>query len=104
MSVINNILDAKDHRRLVSVLEGDSVVLFDKLVFQVIEKESSEDKDAIYTEYVLQLQGEERFFSCSVVLLRYGYEDYGYEDFAQDFSFIEVEKKEVISYVWVQKT
>ena len=69
-----------------------------------VEQKRSEDKDTIYIEYILQLKGEERFFSCSVVLQRYGYDDYGYEDFSQDLDFIEVEKKEVVTYTWVQKT
>lgn len=104
MLTISNKLTTKDHEMLSISMEGDSVVLFDSIVFQVLEKERSEDKDAIYIEYILQLQDEERFFSCTVVLIRYGYDDYGYEDFSQDLNFIEVEKKEVVTYTWVQKT
>ena len=104
MLTISNKLTTKDHEMLSISMEGDFVTLFDSVVFQVLEKERSEDKDAIYIEYILQLQGEERFFSCSVVLIRYGYHDYGYEDFSQDLDFIEVEKKEVVTYTWVQKT
>lgn len=104
MLTISNKLTTKDHEMLSISMEGDFVTLFDSIVFQVLEIERSEDKDAIYIEYILQLQGEERFFSCSVVLIRYGYDDYGYEDFSQDLDFIEVEKKEVVTYTWVQKT
>ena len=104
MLTISNKLTTKDHEMLSISMEGDFVTLFGSVVFQVLEKERSEDKDAIYIEYILQLQGEERFFSCSVVLIRYGYDDYGYEDFSQDLDFIEVEKKEVVTYTWVQKT
>ena len=93
MLTISNKLTTKDHEMLSISMEGDFVTLFGSVVFQVLEKERSEDKDAIYIEYILQLQGEERFFSCSVVLIRYGYDDYGYEDFSQDLDFIEVEKK-----------
>ena len=104
MLTISNKLTTKDHEMLSISMEGDFVTLFDSIVFQVLEIERSEDKDAIYIEYILQIQGEERFFSCSVVLIRYGYDDYGYEDFSQDLDFIEVEKKEVVTYTWVQKT
>lgn len=104
MLTISNKLTTKDHEMISISMEGDFVTLFDSIVFQVLEIERSEDKDAIYIEYILQLQGEERFFSCSVVLIRYGYDDYGYEDFSQDLDFIEVEKKEVVTYTWVQKT
>lgn len=104
MLTISNKLTIKDHEMLSISMEGDFVTLFDSIVFQVLEIERSEDKDAIYIEYILQLQGEERFFSCSVVLIRYGYDDYGYEDFSQDLDFIEVEKKEVVTYTWIQKT
>jgi hypothetical protein len=104
MLTISNKLTTKDHEMLSISMEGDFVTLFGSVVFQVLEKERSEDKDAIYIEYILQIQGEERFFSCSVVLIRYGYDDYGYEGFSQDLDFIEVEKKEVVTYTWVQKT
>ena len=104
MLTISNKLTTKDHEMLSISMEGDFVTLFGSVVFQVLEKERSEDKDASYIEYILQLQGGERFFSCSVVLIRYGYDDYGYEDFSQDLNFIEVEKKEVVTYTWVQKT
>lgn len=104
MLTISNKLTTKDHEMLSISMEGDFVTLFGSVVFQVLEKERSEDKDAIYIEYILQLQDEERFFSCTVVLIRYGYDDYGYEDFSQDLNFIEVEKKEVVTYTWVQKT
>lgn len=104
MLTISNKLTIKDHEMLSISMEGDFVTLFGSVVFQVLEQKRSEDKDTIYIEYILQLKGEERFFSCSVVLLRYGYDDYGYEDFSQDLDFIEVEKKEVVTYTWVQKT
>ena len=104
MLTISNKLTTKDHEMLSISMEGDFVTLFDSIVFQVLEIERSEDKDAIYIEYILQIQGEERFLSCSVVLISYGYDDYGYEGFSQDLDFIEVEKKEVVTYTWVQKT
>jgi len=104
MLTISNKLTIKDHEMLSISMEGDFVTLFGSVVFQVLEQKRSEDKDTIYIEYILQLKGEERFFSCSVVLQRYGYDDYGYEDFSQDLDFIEVEKKEVVTYTWVQKT
>ena len=102
--MINNKLNLEDHRSLSDTSIGDEITLFSNEIFVVLEIENSLDENASYIDYILKLKNEERFFNCEVVLLRYGYEDYGYEDGVQTLDFIEVEKKETITYSWVQKT
>ena len=101
--MISNKLNLEDHSSLCGTEIGDTIVLFGNILFVVLEISNFLDKNAAYSEYILRLKDEERYFSCEVVLLRYSPDDYGYEAAVQDFSFIEVEKKETITYSWVQK-
>jgi hypothetical protein len=63
--------------------------------------EPEEDENGKYNYYIYQRQSDSKYFRITVFLCRYRHKDYGYEDYMQDKTAYEVEKKEITITQWV---
>jgi hypothetical protein len=66
-------------------------------------KETDEDMDdngKTYS-YIVKEEGTNHYYSIDVYLVRYGYEDYGFEKYVQDHKMYRVELKTLTTETWV---
>lgn len=66
-------------------------------------KETDDDMDdngKTYS-YIIKEEGTDYYYSIDIYLVRYGYEDYGFEKYAQDHKMYRVELKTVTTETWV---
>lgn len=66
----------------------------------VEELEVEMDDDGKTHSFIYKRESDGKFFQVNVNRVRYGYEDYCYEDFANDFNMTEVYQKEIIRKIW----
>ena len=79
--------------------ENDLVV--DGEIWKYIEKESEEeDEHGGYKTHVFQRPSDSKYFMITVSYCRYGHKDYGYEEYMQNLTAYEVEKKEIVKTEW----
>lgn len=67
----------------------------------VCELDTEEDERGRYLTYIFKRPSDNKCFRITVAYARYAYEDYGYEEFMQDFTAYEVERKEIKKIEWV---
>lgn len=63
--------------------------------------EESMDDDGSSHPFIYKRMSDGKFFMIVVERVRYGYEDYSYEGWANNCELYEVEEKEVIVKEWV---
>lgn len=81
-------------------LSGNEKVIIDGVLFQVVETDEEMDDNFKYlTHYLADDKGNH--IRVDETLIRYGYEDYGYESDYQEFDVYKVEKREVVTVMWV---
>lgn len=73
---------------------GEQYILHTKL-------EESMDDDGSSHPFIYKRMSDEKFFMIVVERVRYGYEDYSYEEWVNNCELYEVEEKEVIVKKWV---
>lgn len=61
--------------------------------------ESIDDDGRDFT-YLYKRKSDEKHFMITVSQVRYGYESYDYEDFANECELVEVEKREKVITTW----
>jgi len=66
----------------------------------VNEHESEMDDNGKYKDVIYKQPSTGKFFRITLFYCRYGYEDYGFENYMQCNEAIEVEKKEVVHVEW----
>lgn len=74
--------------------DGESYIFHDQL-------ESDMDDNGSSHPFIYKRESDEKFFMIVVNRARYGYEDYSYEEFANDCEMYEVEHKEIKRMEWV---
>jgi len=83
-------------------LSDNEEVTIDGVLFSVVETdEDMDDNFKHLTHYLADDKGNH--IRVVETLIRYGYEDYGYESCYQELDACEVEKKEVVTIQWVTK-
>ncbi len=75
--------------------DGEKYIYHDQL-------ESDMDDDGSSHPFIYKRTSDGKFFMIVVCRVRYGYEDYCYEDFANECELFEVEEKEVKQVKWVK--
>ena len=79
--------------------EGDFT--FEGEEYKYVEELDSEiDDNGRDFTYLYQRKSDAKFFMITVTQIRYGYEDYGYESWANECELIEVEKREKVITTW----
>lgn len=73
---------------------GEKYIYHDQL-------EGSMDDDGSSHPFIYKRESDGKFFMIVVYRVRYGYEDYSYEDFVNECELFEVEAKEVKITRWV---
>lgn len=66
----------------------------------IMEIYSSIDDDGRDFTYLYRRKSDGKNFKITVYQVRYGYESYDYEDFANECELIEVEKREKVVTTW----
>lgn len=84
-----------------AIYRGEDLIIDGEKWEYVDELEVEEDEDARYFSYVLKRPSDGKTFMINLAQARYGYKDYGYEDWMQDFTAYEVEQKEIKKVEWV---
>lgn len=79
--------------------EGDFEFDGEQYVF-VQEIDSSIDDDGRDFTYLYKRKSDGKHFKITVCQVRYGYENYSYESWANDCELIEVEKREKVITTW----
>lgn len=69
--------------------------------FEYMEEHEDMNENGVNKIMIWKRPSDNKFFQSLVYYCRYGYEDYGYESSCQDLNLYEVEKKEIITYKWV---
>ncbi|MDA1658847.1 hypothetical protein PDK35_02505 [Bacillus cereus group sp. TH153LC] len=83
-------------------LSDNDQVEIDGVLFTIVEtEEEMDDNFKNLTHYLADDKGNH--IMIFETLIRYGYEDYGYESSYQELEVFEVEKKEVVVTRWVTK-
>ncbi|WP_144575454.1 hypothetical protein [Bacillus cereus] len=81
-------------------LSDNEEVIIDGVLFQVVETEEEMDDNFKYlTHYLADDKGNH--IMTTETLIRYGYENYGYESCYQELEVTKVEKREVVTVKWV---
>ena len=84
------------HREEVLVVDGKEIE------FEIIEEYRNENEHSIDYETIIKIG--DKYYRYIAVATRYGYKDYVYESYAQhETNLIEVEKREIIRTIWVNK-
>ncbi|MBK5492592.1 hypothetical protein [Bacillus sp. TH13] len=68
--------------------------------FSLVEEEEDMDDNFKNLTYYLK-DSKGNHIMVFITLIRYGYEDYGYESDYQEFDVYKVEKREVVTVKWV---
>lgn len=77
-------------------------IVLDGVTYTMYEED--EDMDDNFKDLTYVFKGDnDKYIKFYVTLIRYGYEDYGYEAEYQEFDVYEVERKEVITVEWVTR-
>lgn len=80
--------------------EGELVVDGEAWVYVEQDGDAEEDERGRYITHIYQRPSDGKYFEINVAFARYGYKDYVYEDYMQDCTAYEVERKEFTTTIW----
>lgn len=81
--------------------ESDLVVNGEIWEYVCQDGEREEDENGRYYTHIFKRPSDGKFFRITIFYCRYSYKDYGYENYLQDMTAYEVEKKEITMTQWV---
>jgi len=83
-------------------LSNNEEVTIDGVLFSIVETDEEMDDNFKHLTHYLE-DNKGNHIMITETLIRYGYENYGYESCYQELDVYEVEKKEVVTVKWVIK-
>jgi hypothetical protein len=84
-----------------AINDGENLMVNGEEWEYIDELDIEEDEQGRYFTYIFKRPSDDKHFMITLAQARYGYEDYGYESFMQDFTAYEVKQKEVKKIEWV---